>query len=96
MRRRNRNRSRNCNFDGIVGGVDLFHLCLGALVAGIDVGMILLGKPAVGFFHFFVAGIAADAQNSIRIAHGSTPFRFGLRRQALPAASSPFSCRRRA
>ena len=66
-------------FDGVIGGVDLFHFFHGLLVAGVHVGMILFCQLAVSLFDLFVGGIAADAQHFIGISHwGASPFLFSF------------------
>ena len=49
----------------LVGAVDLFHFCLGGLVAGVQVGMIFFGQPAVGLFDLILRGALLELQNLI-------------------------------
>jgi hypothetical protein len=51
----------------IIGGRHLLELFLGRLVAGVEVGMELLGKLAVGLLDVVLRGVLADAQETVGV-----------------------------
>src|SRR6478752_8307139 len=56
----------------IIGGGDILELLLGALVAGIEIGMKLLGKLAIGLLDIVGRSGLGDAQCLIGIGHGKS------------------------
>ena len=85
--------------EDLIGLVDLFELGLSRGVAGVQVGVELLGLLSVSLFQLLLAGPLADPQDFIVISflfwHNvvakSTELRFRLRRKLrpLPCSSSP-------
>src|SRR5262245_46685364 len=58
---------------GLVGLVQLLELLLGALVAGIAIGVAILGKPAEGRLDILLACPSANPQNVVVVALGHGP-----------------------
>ena len=80
--------------EDLIGLVDLLEPLLGFLVAGVQVRVVLLGKPSVCFFDLFGARALLQAQDLIIIAFFCLKFAIVsraavIRPLLLPAVSSP-------
>ncbi len=49
----------------LVGAVNLLEPLLGLLIAGVDIGVVLAGKPAICLPHLLVGGAARDAKDIV-------------------------------
>ena len=61
--------------DGVVGRLHFLEVLFGRGVVGVQVGVPALALGTIGFFDFFLAGSALDAQHLIGVFHGSTSSR---------------------
>ena len=61
--------------DGVVGRLHFLEVLFGREVVGVQVGVPALALGTIGFFDFFLAGSALDAQHLIGVFHGSTSSR---------------------
>ena len=58
--------------EDVVGAADLLEACLGGLVAGVEIGMVLLGEAAIGALDVPRARGLGDAHHLIGIFCGHT------------------------
>src|SRR6185437_12180248 len=64
--------------DHVIGRGDFLEALLGFFIAGMGVGMVLLGERAEGLLDFGFAGGLGDAKCFIRIVHSNSNLRAGI------------------